>query len=250
MADPGPLIGRGRAADVFDIGGGRVLRRYRDGRSKRAWCCGRRPPCGHLAAHGFPVPAVHDASGTDLVMDRVDGVSMLTVLGAGAVEARAPRRPLGRAAPPARRRAGRRPRRGGAAGPLRRADERPPPRLPPRQHHADVARSGRDRLDERLARPGCRRRRRVVDHRRHLERRRRRRHPGAHPPRPGPARRPVRRRLRAGRGDRHAAVGRGLPPRRPQRPPRGSGAHPRPRRCGRADERRSAVERYCWARAW
>jgi hypothetical protein len=26
---PGPLIGAGRAADVYDIGGGRVLRRYR-----------------------------------------------------------------------------------------------------------------------------------------------------------------------------------------------------------------------------
>ena len=28
---PGPLIGTGRAADVYDIGGGRVLRRYRPG---------------------------------------------------------------------------------------------------------------------------------------------------------------------------------------------------------------------------
>ena len=26
---PGPLVGAGRAADVYDIGGGRVLRRYR-----------------------------------------------------------------------------------------------------------------------------------------------------------------------------------------------------------------------------
>ena len=28
---PGPLIGAGRSADVYDIGDGRVLRRYRDG---------------------------------------------------------------------------------------------------------------------------------------------------------------------------------------------------------------------------
>ena len=32
---PGPLIGRGRAADVYDIGGGRVLRRYREASARR-----------------------------------------------------------------------------------------------------------------------------------------------------------------------------------------------------------------------
>ena len=31
----------------------------------------------HLADHGFPVPAVHDVDGRDLVMDRVDGPSQL-----------------------------------------------------------------------------------------------------------------------------------------------------------------------------
>ncbi len=29
---PGTLLGAGRNADVYDVGGGRVLRRYRDGR--------------------------------------------------------------------------------------------------------------------------------------------------------------------------------------------------------------------------
>ena len=29
MSEPGPLVGTGRAADVYDIGNGRVLRRYR-----------------------------------------------------------------------------------------------------------------------------------------------------------------------------------------------------------------------------
>jgi len=32
---PGTLVGAGRNADVFDVGDGRVLRRYRDGREAR-----------------------------------------------------------------------------------------------------------------------------------------------------------------------------------------------------------------------
>jgi len=35
-APGGRLIGAGRNADVYDIGGGRVLRRYRDGRPEPA----------------------------------------------------------------------------------------------------------------------------------------------------------------------------------------------------------------------
>jgi len=31
----------------------------------------------HVASHGFPVPAVHDVDGRDLVMDRVEGPSQL-----------------------------------------------------------------------------------------------------------------------------------------------------------------------------
>lgn len=76
MAEPGPLVGRGRAADVYDVGGGRVLRRYRtehDSAPEAAIMV-------HLAGQGFPVPAVHDVHGRDLVMDRVDGLSQLDVL--------------------------------------------------------------------------------------------------------------------------------------------------------------------------
>lgn len=73
------LIGRGRAADVYDIGGGRVLRRYRSphpGVTEKearvmAWA----------RAHGYPVPEVHDHTDTDLVMDRADGPSMLADIG-------------------------------------------------------------------------------------------------------------------------------------------------------------------------
>jgi hypothetical protein len=83
VTEPGPLIGRGRAADVYDIGAGRVLRRYREGGGRRGQVVTEATAMRHLAAHGFPVPAVHDADGFDLVMDRLDGVSMLTSLERG-----------------------------------------------------------------------------------------------------------------------------------------------------------------------
>lgn len=70
---PGPLIGHGRAADVYDIGGGRVLRRNRGGESTAREAAVMQ----HVAAHGYPVPAVYDAEGGDLVMDRIDGPTML-----------------------------------------------------------------------------------------------------------------------------------------------------------------------------
>jgi aminoglycoside/choline kinase family phosphotransferase len=76
--EPGRLIGTGRAADVYDLGDGRVLRRYKEPRAglvEREALVMR-----HLAWHGFPVPAVFDASGSDLVMARLDGHTMLTDL--------------------------------------------------------------------------------------------------------------------------------------------------------------------------
>ncbi len=77
--DPGPLIASGRAADVYDLGDGTVLRRYRtvhpdlelEARIMR-----------HVADHGYPVPAVHQVDGTDLIMDRIDGETMLDRLSA------------------------------------------------------------------------------------------------------------------------------------------------------------------------
>ena len=71
--DPGPLIGTGRAADVYDIGGGRVLRRNRSGAPTDR----EATVMQHLWQHDYPVPRVHDADGPDLVMDRVDGPTML-----------------------------------------------------------------------------------------------------------------------------------------------------------------------------
>jgi aminoglycoside phosphotransferase (APT) family kinase protein len=76
VPDPGPLVGRGRAADVYDVGGGRVLRRYRSAHDSAPEAELMR----HVAAHGFPVPEVHDVDGRDLVMERVAGPSQLDVL--------------------------------------------------------------------------------------------------------------------------------------------------------------------------
>jgi aminoglycoside phosphotransferase (APT) family kinase protein len=71
----GRLIAAGRDCDVFEYGAGLVLRRSRTGRSMvdeaRTMDWARR--------HGYPVPAVAEVSddGADLVMERVDGPSMV-----------------------------------------------------------------------------------------------------------------------------------------------------------------------------
>jgi Ser/Thr protein kinase RdoA (MazF antagonist) len=77
---PGALIGVGRNADVYDIGGGRVLRRYRNGRDPRDVEL-QAQVMRHARAFGAPVPEVFEASGPDIVMERADGPTMLDVLG-------------------------------------------------------------------------------------------------------------------------------------------------------------------------
>jgi Phosphotransferase enzyme family len=74
---PGPLLGSGRSADVFAIGQGRVLRRYRVPIDVAAEAGLMR----HLSAAGYPVPEVYDADGRDLVLEQLDGVDMLADLG-------------------------------------------------------------------------------------------------------------------------------------------------------------------------
>ena len=82
--DPGPLLGRGRAADVYDVGGGRVLRRYRHtgkyGTDLGAVVAREAAAMRHVRSHGYPVPEIFDAEGPDLVMQRLDGVTMLADL--------------------------------------------------------------------------------------------------------------------------------------------------------------------------
>ena len=75
---PGPLIGAGRAADVYALGERRVLRRYRNGDSSEREAA----VMTYLAGAGFPVPRVHDASGPDLVLERLGGRDMLADLSA------------------------------------------------------------------------------------------------------------------------------------------------------------------------
>jgi Ser/Thr protein kinase RdoA (MazF antagonist) len=79
-AAPGALLGSGRNADVYDIGAGRVLRRYRDGRDA-ARVAAEAQVMAHARAAGVPVPEVFDVSGADIVMARADGPTMLDVLG-------------------------------------------------------------------------------------------------------------------------------------------------------------------------
>lgn len=74
---PDRLIASGRAADVYDLGDGTVLRRYRDDRHDIE--CEARA-MRHVAEHGVPVPAVVSATGRDLVMERVEGHTMFDAL--------------------------------------------------------------------------------------------------------------------------------------------------------------------------
>ena len=67
------LVGTGRSADVFEHGPGDVLRRYRTPRDTAAEVAAME----HARAHGFPVPAARALNETDIVMERIDGPTML-----------------------------------------------------------------------------------------------------------------------------------------------------------------------------
>lgn len=67
------LLAQGRDAQVFDAGAGLVLRRYREARDTVREAA----VMGHARDHGVPVPAVHEVTATDIVMDRVDGPTLL-----------------------------------------------------------------------------------------------------------------------------------------------------------------------------
>jgi streptomycin 6-kinase len=72
----GRVIAEGRASEIVDLGGGRVLRRFK---------AGGRPDreaeiMEHARAHGYPVPEVLEVREGSLVLERVDGVTMLAEL--------------------------------------------------------------------------------------------------------------------------------------------------------------------------
>lgn len=70
------LLANGRECDVFAVSEGRVLRRTRTGRSQEAEAEVMR----WLRGQGYPVPEVFDASGADMVMERVEGQTMLEAI--------------------------------------------------------------------------------------------------------------------------------------------------------------------------
>ena len=75
VPEPGTLVGSGRNADVYDIGDGRVLRRYRDARPAR-WVEAEAQVMAHARVAGVPVPEVFDVAGADIVMECVTGPTM------------------------------------------------------------------------------------------------------------------------------------------------------------------------------
>lgn len=83
----GELLGSGRSADVYAIDDQWALRRYRDGRNAATEAA----VMVHLTEHGYPVPRIRlgddgeSLSGTDLVMRRLAGPSMLQALRQGTI---------------------------------------------------------------------------------------------------------------------------------------------------------------------
>ena len=71
----GRLLASGRDGDIFEYGPDLVLRRARDGRNIEHEARIMR----YVHARGLVVPEIHDvrANGTEIVMDRIDGPTML-----------------------------------------------------------------------------------------------------------------------------------------------------------------------------
>jgi serine/threonine protein kinase len=75
--DPiGPKIAEGRDSEIFEHGPGKVLRRARNGRSLVAEAEIMR----YVRSSGYPCPDVHDAGDGYLVMDRLEGPTLLDVV--------------------------------------------------------------------------------------------------------------------------------------------------------------------------
>jgi aminoglycoside phosphotransferase (APT) family kinase protein len=75
------LLASGRDADVFDLGDGRVLRRYR----YAATAATERAVMAHVGRHGLAVPRVLGGTGPELLMTRIDGPTLLAALLSGDV---------------------------------------------------------------------------------------------------------------------------------------------------------------------
>ncbi|MDX2678484.1 phosphotransferase [Streptomyces sp. NY05-11A] len=87
MPVTGRLLGSGRTADVYEIDEAWVLRRDRDGWGDAA---AEGAVMAHVREHGYPAPAVRplpDGSRTELVMERLQGPTMLQAFVAGTLDA-------------------------------------------------------------------------------------------------------------------------------------------------------------------
>jgi aminoglycoside phosphotransferase (APT) family kinase protein len=73
----GPKLAEGRDSEIFEHGPGKVLRIARDGRSLLAEAEVMR----YVRSHGYPCPEVFDAGDGYLVMERLEGPTMLDTLG-------------------------------------------------------------------------------------------------------------------------------------------------------------------------
>jgi aminoglycoside phosphotransferase (APT) family kinase protein len=70
------VLAEGRASEILDIGDGRVLRRFKvGGRPAR-----EAEIMEHARSHGYPVPRVLDVLDDSLVLERVEGPTMLAEL--------------------------------------------------------------------------------------------------------------------------------------------------------------------------
>jgi aminoglycoside phosphotransferase (APT) family kinase protein len=66
------LIAAGRASEVFDLGDGRVLRRFKGGGCPEREALVMR----HARSHGYPMPEVLEVRTDALVLERVEGPTM------------------------------------------------------------------------------------------------------------------------------------------------------------------------------
>jgi aminoglycoside phosphotransferase (APT) family kinase protein len=66
------LIAAGRASEIFDLGDGRVLRRFKAGGDPKREALVMR----HAGSHGYPVPRVLDVTADALVLERIEGPTM------------------------------------------------------------------------------------------------------------------------------------------------------------------------------
>jgi aminoglycoside phosphotransferase (APT) family kinase protein len=66
------LIAAGRASEIFDLGDGRVLRRFKQGGDPQREALVMR----HARFHGYPVPQVLEVTADALVLERIEGRTM------------------------------------------------------------------------------------------------------------------------------------------------------------------------------